>query len=118
MSFTSLNVTLTTCDVHYKENVLYVYDIYTASIIAIQQFDWKSTFSNFTARAFHSDLSRDLPSIAVDWVSNNVYWTDPMYEWIALQPGLADDVDMTNYKIIVHKDLDNPLALAVDPINE
>ena len=53
--------------------------------------------------------------IAVDWVSHNVYWTDPLMGWIAMQPG-GRGTDPTLYKIVVQGDLALPRGIAVDPI--
>uniref|UniRef100_A0A8W8MIS0 EGF-like domain-containing protein n=2 Tax=Magallana gigas TaxID=29159 RepID=A0A8W8MIS0_MAGGI len=50
--------------------------------------------------------------IAIDYLSNNVYWCDSLLKWIAMKP--ANNFNNTIYKIIVHKDLNQPEGLALD----
>lgn len=53
--------------------------------------------------------------IAIDYLSNNLYWCDSLLKWIAMKP--ANNFNNTIYKIIVHKDLNQPEGLALDPEN-
>ncbi|KAL4234438.1 Transcription activator BRG1 [Mactra antiquata] len=54
--------------------------------------------------------------LAFDWISHNIYWTDPLMGWIAMQPGGAIN-DPSQYKVIVSEHLQLPRGIAVDPIN-
>lgn len=47
--------------------------------------------------------------IAIDYLSNNLYWCDSLLKWIAMKP--ANNFNNTIYKIIV------PEGLALDPQN-
>lgn len=57
--------------------------------------------------------SASLGQIAFDFVSQNLYWCDSLLHWIAMKP--AYNFNHTIYKVIVHKDLNQPEGLALDP---
>lgn len=61
----------------------------------------------------HRSKSAALGQIAFDFVSSNLYWCDSMLNWIAMKP--AYNISITNYKVIVEKDLLQPEGLALDP---
>eukprot|EP00105_Crassostrea_gigas_P034092 XP_019918240.1 PREDICTED: low-density lipoprotein receptor-related protein 6-like [Crassostrea gigas] len=61
----------------------------------------------------HTSKSAALGQIAFDFVSSNLYWCDSMLNWIAMKP--AYKFSITNYKVIVQKDLLQPEGLALDP---
>lgn len=48
--------------------------------------------------------------MAVDWVSQNVYWTNAEARRIEVAR-----VDGSNRRTLVWKDLDNPTTIVVDP---
>ena len=50
--------------------------------------------------------------LAVDWLSNNVYWSDSLYDWIIMSP--RNSVEPV-FKTIVRSGLSNPHSLAVHP---
>ena len=49
--------------------------------------------------------------VTVDWVSNNLYWTDAVYRWIMMAP--LDDP--TRFYIVLDEELDQPHGIAVYP---
>lgn len=61
----------------------------------------------------HTSKSAALGQIAFDFVSSNLYWCDSMLNWIAMKPAYMFSI--TNYKVIVQKDLLQPEGLALDP---
>ncbi|KAK3591369.1 hypothetical protein CHS0354_040332 [Potamilus streckersoni] len=62
----------------------------------------------------HIGISSRYVKLAVDWVSHNVYWTDPNFNWIIMQNETLTDMDL--YTIIIETDIDAPHGIAVDPI--
>ena len=111
-----LNAKLHGCKVDYERKVMYMYDESAARIEAIPNFDWSNHFASVTSVVrLHVGVSVGYVKIAIDWVSHNIYWTDPMFRWIAMQPGDPDNIDTSLYKIIVKEDLEKPYGLAVDP---
>ncbi|XP_053381660.1 low-density lipoprotein receptor-related protein 4-like [Mercenaria mercenaria] len=101
-------------DPDYIRKRLYIFDSNTAAIYAINNFDWVSSFTNMTVTVIHDGLSRYTARIAVDWVSNNIYWTDPLFGWIVVQSGSKTNT----YKILIQDALEKPYALAVDPVHK
>ena len=96
---------------------MYMYDQTYARIEAIPHLDWRNEFADVTSVArMHVGVSVGYVKVAVDWVSHNIYWTDPMFRWIAMQPGDPDKIEPSLYKIIVKENLEKPYGLAVDPI--
>ncbi|KAK3083431.1 hypothetical protein FSP39_022421 [Pinctada imbricata] len=59
-------------------------------------------------------VSEGFGSVAFDWLSENLYWTDSMHDWIAMQPAYTKDESM--FKIIVSDGLRQPEGLAIDPL--
>lgn len=55
--------------------------------------------------------SAEVDGLAVDWVSNNLYWADALYNWITMLPLGSPK----SYRIIVNTRLDNPHGLALYP---
>ena len=48
--------------------------------------------------------------LAIDWVANNIYWTDMRLDSIE-----AAHIDGSNRSVILSEGLDAPRALALDP---
>ncbi|KAL5004150.1 hypothetical protein ScPMuIL_017606 [Solemya velum] len=55
--------------------------------------------------------SAEVDGMAVDWVSNNLYWADALYNWITMLPIGSP----TAYRIIINTGLQNPHGLALYP---
>ena len=104
------------CAVDYSRKVLYMYDKRYSEIVAISNLDTENGFDNSAITKLHVGVSRGDVKVAVDWVSHNIYWTDPMFRLIVMQPADADVTNSNLYKIIVKENLDRPYALAVDPV--
>ncbi|WAR22308.1 LRP6-like protein, partial [Mya arenaria] len=100
-------------DVDVIRKKLYVFDRYTAAIYMISNFTVDHAIGRFSWNQLHAGVSRGSVKLAVDWISNNLYWTDPMYRWIAVQS--LDNYGM--FKILFHSDLEYHLGIAVDPIH-
>ena len=47
----------------------------------------------------------------MDWVNDNLYWTDGVYNWI----GMARVGDPESFRIIVDNGLQTPYGIAVHP---
>ena len=56
----------------------------------------------------------EIHTLAVDWVTNNVYFTEGSHGWVAVQSANAGQEN--RYKILFSKDLYNPRGIAVDPV--
>nr|XP_022326450.1 low-density lipoprotein receptor-related protein 4-like [Crassostrea virginica] len=63
----------------------------------------------------YKGISSSFGKIAFDYVSNNIYWCDPLLQWIAMKP--AYNLNNTIYKVILRKDLNYPEGLALDPVD-
>lgn len=59
----------------------------------------------------HDGRTFTIGQIAFDFVSKNMYWSDPHLHWIATAP--AYNVNSKLYKVIVHAY--RPIGLALDP---
>ncbi|KAL8598847.1 hypothetical protein ACOMHN_015426 [Nucella lapillus] len=66
----------------------------------------------------HVGTSPLVGHVTVDWLSNNVYWTDPGFGWIGLQ-ALKEDLSTfglnANLKVVVSSSLDTPYGITVLP---
>lgn len=102
------------CGVDYSRNELYVYDYYLRGLLLLQNYNSSAIKEEITITQQHYGVSKEYSRIAVDWISHNVYWTDPLMGWIAVQPGGAIN-NVTRYKI-VHRKLHLPRAIAIDPM--
>ena len=96
---------------------MYMYDERVGRIEAVPNFDWTNEFASITSIVrMHVGVSVGDVKLAVDWVSHNIYWTDSMFRWIAMQPGDTANIDTSLYKLIVKEDIERPCGLAVDPL--
>lgn len=99
-------------------NTLYIMDGLSKSILKMEAFDiWMNHTKFGYIYLVHRGLSYTISSrIAYDHLTGNMYWTDALYNWIAVQPVHAND--QSNYKILISDQLSTPGAIAVDPNNE
>ena len=61
----------------------------------------------------HYGTSTEVNGIAVDWVTDNIYWTDALYNWI-----MVLRVKLNNHvytKVLLRTQLDQPHAIALHP---
>lgn len=69
-----------------------------------------------TTQTLYTGTSGSIDGMAVDWVSNNLYWADPKYNlimMIALKDNKTDEDPF--YRQIVKTDLESSHGLAVYP---
>ena len=50
--------------------------------------------------------------ITVDWLAGNVYWTDSLYNWIAVAPAKGDS---QVFHVLIDSELDHPSGIAIYP---
>lgn len=65
-----------------------------------------------TTRIVHQGIGDSL-QMTVDWSSRNLYWVDGLFSWIAVKS--LRKTDRFDYKVLVERDVDFPLGIAVDP---
>ena len=58
--------------------------------------------------------SAEVNGVAVDWRSNNVYWTDGLYNWVMMAPLRANAHNLVG-RIVLQDGLDKPHGLVVHP---
>jgi hypothetical protein len=54
--------------------------------------------------------------ITVDWIAQNVYWTDPVYSWIKMAPIRQNDNNINDEQMTIVNDVENPLGIVVHAI--
>ncbi|KAL3871187.1 hypothetical protein ACJMK2_039203, partial [Sinanodonta woodiana] len=104
---------LLSVDGDYALRQAYIYDYYTDAIYRDSNVSLSLSGKN-TWTIIHRGISKGYVKLAVDWISHNIYWTDQLYKWIVVQSLLVDDTSM--FRVIIHDDLENPIALALDPM--
>ncbi|KAL3851599.1 hypothetical protein ACJMK2_015336 [Sinanodonta woodiana] len=91
----------------------YMYDYQSNAIYKNSNFSiGTSTPHNWTT--YHRGISKAYVKLSVDWISHNIYWTDPQYKWIVVQSLLSNDSSM--YRVLLHENLEGPHALTLDPM--
>ncbi|XP_062572013.1 low-density lipoprotein receptor-related protein 6-like isoform X2 [Saccostrea cucullata] len=98
-------------------NTLYFMEGLSKAIFKLEYFNIWMNHSLFGwVYEVHGGISYTISSrIAFDHVSRNMYWTDALYNWIAVQP--VDANDNSVYKVLISEQLSTPGAIAVDPNN-
>lgn len=97
---------------------VYYSEMDTRSIYRIDGFDIKFENPNITFTKIYEGISESATSIAFDWITKTMYWSDHHFGSISMRPAYlsSKDPDTFNsmYRIIVSS-LSFPLGLAVDP---
>ena len=84
--------------------------IYTINNYSIWQND------SMTIASVVRGKSQSVGQIALDHLSNNIYWCDGHLNWIAMKPlEINDSNPDSTYKVIIDEDLHQPEGLALDP---
>ncbi|XP_033760726.1 low-density lipoprotein receptor-related protein 6-like [Pecten maximus] len=91
-------------DVNVADGSIYFFDIISQCINRLDSGNIENVHCGISSSAF--------TSIAYDWVSENMYWTDGLFNWIAVQP--VNTTDRSMYRVIIQDDIEKPSALAVD----
>lgn len=90
---------------------LYIYEGRTASIYSV--IDFKYNASYMPLATVHVGASRGFVRIAVDWVSNSIYWTEPAYKAVMVQSMYTEKTHT-----LIEENIDKPLGIAVDPVQK
>ncbi|KAL3871189.1 hypothetical protein ACJMK2_039205, partial [Sinanodonta woodiana] len=104
---------LLSVDGDYALRQAYVYEYYSDAIYRDSNFSIGLSGEN-TWTTIHRGISKGFVKLAVDWISHNIYWTDQHYRWIVVQSLLGNDTTM--YRVLIHDNLENPIGLALDPM--
>ncbi|XP_033730465.1 low-density lipoprotein receptor-related protein 5-like, partial [Pecten maximus] len=108
-NFTSLgssNVQIRSMDVNVANGSIYFFDRISRCIYRLHSVNVENVHCGISSSVF--------TSIAYDWVSGNMYWTDGLFNWIAVQP--VDATDKSMFRVIIQDDIENPRAIAVDGV--
>lgn len=71
---------------------------------------WFGPFRTFSGSNGRAECLGSPVGIAMDWITRKLYWTDSTYNRIE-----CSNLDGTMRAVLVHKDLDKPRDIAVDP---
>nr|XP_022324488.1 low-density lipoprotein receptor-related protein 4-like isoform X3 [Crassostrea virginica] len=98
-------------------HTLYFVEGLSKTILKMENFNINMNHTDFGyIYMVHSGISYTISSrIAYDHLTGNIYWTDALYNWIAMQP--VDANDQSVYRILVSDQISTPGAIAVDPNN-
>ncbi|KAK3600729.1 hypothetical protein CHS0354_017015 [Potamilus streckersoni] len=99
-------------DGDYTFQQAYAYERYTRTIYKNSNFTIDLSVQNIWT-PIYKGLSSAYIKLSVDWISQNIYWTDPYYKWIMVQSLLGNDTSI--YCVLIQENLQGPYALALDP---
>ncbi|KAL3891055.1 hypothetical protein ACJMK2_003318, partial [Sinanodonta woodiana] len=99
-------------DVDNIQQKAYIYHSTVKSIYKNPNYNLGNSTENLWT-ILYKGLSSGLVSLAVDWVSHNIYWTDPTFKWIMVQSLSSTDTSM--FRVLIQENLYRPHALALDP---
>ncbi|XP_064608887.1 low-density lipoprotein receptor-related protein 6-like [Liolophura sinensis] len=89
----------------YAAGAVYFAELYTKTFFEIN-------IHSLSTRIVHRGVGDSL-QMTVDWSSRNLYWVDGLFSWIAVKSLKKDDP--FDYNVLVERDVDFPLGIAVDP---
>lgn len=92
-------------------NRLYFHEANTKALYSVENFHYE--FTNWTIRSIYKGASASYTRIAVDWVSNNIYWTEPSYKTVLVQ-----SAENGKTKTLISDGLTEPFGIAVDPFHK
>ncbi|KAK3087148.1 hypothetical protein FSP39_002313, partial [Pinctada imbricata] len=96
----------------HRKRSLFVYMSQYRKISVVKKFN--GVFNDQqTFEAVREGVSHGYGSLAFDGLTENLYWTDSMHNWIAMQPAYSKDESM--FKILVSDGMEQPEGLAIDP---
>ncbi|KAL3891051.1 hypothetical protein ACJMK2_003314 [Sinanodonta woodiana] len=99
-------------DVDNIQKKAYIYHSNKHSIYKNPNYNYGNSTENLWT-VLSKGISSGLVSLAVDWVSHNIYWTDPTFKWIVVQSLSSSDTSM--FRVLIQENLYRPEALALDP---
>ncbi|XP_021367271.1 low-density lipoprotein receptor-related protein 6-like [Mizuhopecten yessoensis] len=99
-----------------SSNAMYYIDVHTNSIyrwdnVTTTLNDQTVSTINQTTKVFEG-LSRAICKLDLDYLTQNIYWSDPLLHWIAMKP--ANSLDPADTKILITDDVEYVAALALD----
>ncbi|XP_060071921.1 low-density lipoprotein receptor-related protein 4-like [Ylistrum balloti] len=98
------DIQITSMDVNVADGSIYFFDLTSRCIYRLHSEKVETVHSGISSSYY--------TSIAYDWVSRNMYWTDGFFNWIAVQP--VNTMDRSMYRVLIQNDIEKPSALAVD----
>ncbi|KAL3891054.1 hypothetical protein ACJMK2_003317, partial [Sinanodonta woodiana] len=99
-------------DVDNIQQNAYIYHSTQHSIYKNPNYNYGNSTENLWT-ILSKGISSGVVSLAVDWVSHNIYWTDPTFKWIMVQSLSSSDTSM--FRVLIQENLYRPHALALDP---
>ena len=82
-------------------------------IYRYNNFDIKQIRADTERQVIYTGISRATVTIALDYVSQNIYWTDPLHHHIAMRS--VNTNETSTVKILISDNIEFPIAVAVDP---
>ncbi|XP_069122242.1 very low-density lipoprotein receptor-like [Argopecten irradians] len=114
--FLEENILITTLVPDPASNRLFFIDVHTNSI-----YRWENVTTTLNDQTvstinqtykLYEGLSRAICKLDYDFVSGNLYWSDPLLHWIAVLPADSDNTD--GKKILLSDDVDYVAAMVLD----